>query len=330
MKNEEYRNVWVFSEVKEVALELLSLGRQLADSLGVELGVLALGNGAEAQASEYIAYGADRVYVGQHPALSRFSVEPYTDLIAGLAGQHRPEVLLIGATKRGKELAPRVATRLGTGCAADCISLTIEGESRALQVERVVYSGNALAMLTYRNRPQVATIPPGIFQRREREENRPGEIILAELPIREPRTRVREVREKEKGSVNIEAAEVVVSCGRGLNHPEDIQLIRELAELLGAEVGCSRPIAADLQWLSEDHWVGLSRHKVRPKLYIACGISGQIQHIAGIRDARIVLAINQDDAAPIFQSADYGIVGDLYQVIPALKEAYQRIVKRES
>lgn len=325
MGNEAYRGVWSFSEVPEINLELLDLGRQMADPLGVELSTVVVGERSAERARECIAHGADRVYVSEHAALARFQVEPYTDLLAGLAQQHRPEILLVGATRRGKELAPRLATRLGTGCTTDCVSLKVDGDSRSLEVQRVVYSGNALATLTYRGRPQIATVPPGIFQKQEPEEGREGQIVKAEVPIRESRVRVLETRRREKGTVNIEAAEVVVSCGRGIDKPEDIQLVRELAEVLGGETGCSRPIAADLQWLSEDHWVGLSRHKVRPKLYVACGISGQIQHIAGIRDSRIILAINKDPEAPIFQYADYGIVGDLYEVIPALLEAYRRI-----
>jgi electron transfer flavoprotein alpha subunit len=326
MTSSTHRGVWIFSEIKENNLELLALGRTLADQLETPLATLAFGERAEERTEEYISYGADKVYVCNQPTLNSFMVEPYTDVIGTLAQQYQPEIILVGASKRGKELAPRLAARLKTGCAADCISLNIEPGTRSLVVQRVAFSGNALATQVYHTRPQIATVPFGISQKLPEDVARKGEVIKVNPSFRMSRVKVIETRERKKTAVNLEAADIVVSVGRGINKKEDISLIQELAQVLNGEVGCSRPIAADLQWLSEDHWVGLSKHKVRPKLYIAVGISGQIQHIAGIRDARIILAINRDEEAPIFKAADYGLKGDLYQVVPVLTEAFKRLL----
>jgi len=212
-----------------------------------------------------------------------------------------PEILLMGATKRGKELAPRVAAALDTGCMTDCIKVDMD-DQRRLVVERLTYGGSTIATEVSRRRPHMATIPPRTFQT-PTPTGRAGEVVKLEVEVPKPRVTVTERKEKTKGGLALEEAPI----------------LEELAEALGASVGCSRPIAADNGWLEE--WIGLSGLKVRPRLYVACGISGTIQHAAGIRDAQIIVSINSDEAAPILELSDYVVVGDLYKVLPALTKA---------
>ena len=314
--------VWIFSEDKDVALELIAKGRELADNLNSKLAVILLGSNVKNDANEYITYGADTVFVRDHPALAQFYVGPYKSIISNLAKEKNPSIILIGGTKRGKELAPRIAQKLETGCITDCIDLRIE-DSR-LVVERLMYGGNAVAIGSFKKEPQIAIVPPRRFEKLTKDESRKGEIVEVDLPVEDPKTKILETKEREASGVKIEDAKIIVSAGRGFKKKEDLELIKKLASLLEGEVGSSRPLAADLKWLSEDHWVGLSGHKVKPDLYIAIGISGQIQHLAGMRDSRIIVAINSDEEAPILSVADYGLVADLYQAIPKLIEAFKK------
>jgi len=202
----------------------------------------------------------------------------------------------------------------------DCTNVYVK--NKKIVTERVVYSGNAIAVEEFVSHPQIMTIPPKAFNPLPKNEGHKGEVVKKKFDFEKSPSKITKVQEMKTEGANVEDAEIIVSCGRGFKNKDDIRLVRELADVLkGRTVGCSRPIAADLKWLSEDHWIGLSGHKVKPKLYIACGISGQIQHIAGMRDSGIVVAINKDPEALIFKSADYGIVGDLYQVIPKLTSA---------
>lgn len=310
--------VFTFSENREVALELLAKGRELAEGLSTKLAAILLGYNVRDQAKELIAYGADLVYLVDDPSLTDFYVEAYADAIAGLVTQHKPEVLLIGSTKRGRELAPRVATRLRVGCASDCTGLSIDREKRELIVERPAVAAMVISTETFRMKPQIATVSPRVFEKLQRDETRRGEVIEAKVEIGKVEKKIVERKAKEIKGIKIEDAELITSGGRGFKKKEDLKLLEELASLIGATVGCSRPIAADLKWLPEDHWVGLSGHKVKPKLYMAFGISGQVQHLAGMRDSKTIVAINRDKDAPMFKVADYGIVGDLYQILPAL------------
>lgn len=314
--------IWVFSEDKNVALELLAKGRELADDLKCKLAFILLGSDVKREADEYIASGADTIYIKDDPVLAQFYVEPYKSVIAGLAKEKNPSMILVGGTRRGKELAPRVAQNLETGCITDCIELRVEDSK--LVAERLMYGGNAVATGSFRKEPQVAIVPPRRFEKLPKDDSRKGEIVEIDVSIEDPRTKIVETKEREIGGVRIEDARIIVSAGRGFKKKEDLELIRELAKLLEGEVGSSRPLAADLKWLSEDHWVGLSGHKVKPDLYIAIGISGQIQHLAGMRDSKIIVAINSDEEAPILSVADYGLVADLYQAIPRLVEAIKR------
>ncbi len=311
--------IFAFSEDDETAFEILAKGRELADSISSELAAISFGRGGE---EIYIAHGADKVYAIQSPYLNTaLNSDLVVEGISALIDQQRPQILLVGATKLGKEIAPRIAQRFGTGCATDCVDLFLE--DGALVVKRFVLGGRFIATQRFLRKPQIAAVPPGRFEKKPSVE-RKGEIINFPFKFAEPKVKVLEIKEKAPQQLRIEEAGIIVSAGRGLKKKEDLQLIEELAQVLNAAVGCSRSIAVDLKWLPEEHWVGLSGHKVKPKLYIAVGISGQVQHIAGIRDSKTIVAINNDPNAPIFKACDYGIAGDLYEIVPKLIEILKR------
>ena len=309
--------VLVYSDDKNLALEMLNKGSELAKELNKKLTAVIIGSDTDAK--EYIAHGADKVYVAE-TNLDNFKSEEYTDILENIIKETGTETVMIGSNKNGKELAPRLAAKFETGCVTDCTNVYMKNNK--LTTERIVYSGNAVAVEQFNSKPQIVTIPSKVFDPLKKDEKRDGEIIKKKIETDKYNSKILKVQEMKTEGVNVEDAEIIVSCGRGFKNKEDIKLVNELAEVLkGKTVGCSRPIAADLKWLSEDHWIGLSGHKVKPKLYIAAGISGQIQHIAGMRDSGVIVAINKDPEALIFKSADYGIVGDLYQVLPKLTSA---------
>lgn len=316
----EHSGVWVFSEKHDLALEVLGKAREIADKRQTELAVVVVGNGGQEEANELIRYGADKVYLVDAPELARFQAEAYLSVLYNLASNYKPEIILIGSTKNGKPLAARLATKLDAGCVPDCTRLSIDEHGR-LVGERITYGGNASAKVTFRSKPQIATVPSRTFDKPEPKE-RTGQLVKLDVKVDLPRTETVETKPLETSSVRIEEAPIIVSCGRGLEKKEDKVLLDELAAILCGQVGCSRPLAEDRKWFSE--WVGLSGHKVKPKLYIACGISGVIQHVAGIRDAKVIVAINKDEQAPIFEIADYAVVGNLYEILPALKEAIKK------
>jgi caffeyl-CoA reductase-Etf complex subunit CarE len=316
----ECKSVWVFSEKFDLILEMLGKGREVADKLQAELVVVLVGKGVSDKANELVRYGADRVYVVDDAVLEHFQAEAYLGVLYDLASNHKPEVILVSSTRDGKPLAARLATRLEAGCVPDCNRLSVDENGR-LVGERITYGGNASAKIVFKTKPQIATVPSRAFEKPE-PKDRDGQVVRVDAKIDVPKTEVVERKPLEASNVRIEEAEVIVSCGRGLEKKEDKVLLDELAGVLGGQVGSSRPLAEDRKWFSE--WVGLSGHKVKPKLYIACGISGVIQHVAGIRDAKVIVAINKDEQAPIFEVADYGVVGNLYEVVPALKEALKK------
>ena len=317
------KGVWVFSENKNLTLELLGKGNELADKLQTELVAILLGQNVENQANELIGFGADRVYMVDNPQFKNLRAEPYVSALTSLVKQYEPDILLIGSTKRGKEVASRVATRLETGCVPDCTNLSID-ENKRLLMGRMVYGGNAVATHFSRAKPQIATVPPRAFEKLEYKE-RKGEIIKVNVELEQPRTEVVEVKEIEAAKVKIEEAKVVVAGGRGVEKKEDFKILDELAEVLGGQVAYTRPLCEDRKWFAD--WVGLSGNKIKPALYIGCGISGVIQHVAGIRDSQIIVAINKDPEAPIFEVADYMIEGDLYEIVPALSAALKKLLK---
>ncbi|MEW6506075.1 MAG: electron transfer flavoprotein subunit alpha/FixB family protein, partial [Chloroflexota bacterium] len=260
------------------------------------------------------------VYVVDGSNMDRFQAEGYLGVLQDLADSHKPEIILIGSTKNGKPLAARLATRLDVGCIPDCIKLGIDDQGR-LVGERVTYGGSALAKVSFKTKPQIVTVPARAFEKPTPKE-RSGQLIRVNMQVDRSEMEIVEVKPLESSSVRVEEAEVIVSCGRGLEKKEDRVLLDDLAAVLHGQIACSRPLAEDRKWFSE--WVGLSGYKVKPKLYIACGISGVIQHVAGMRDSKVIVAINKDEQAPIFEVADYGVVGNLYDILPALKEALEK------
>jgi electron transfer flavoprotein alpha subunit len=316
MTNDDYLGVLAFSENETIVVELLTKGRELADKLNAELYSIMVHPGDSSFTDKLSSFGADKIYKIT-PSIDQIDVEKYFQVLDAMVSELKPQIILLGSNRIGKELAPRLASKFNTGSAAECINADLDGNNN-LQIDRVVYSGNGVASMTFNSKPQIATLAMQTFKPKPREDGKSGEIIEKTIELPEPKVNLVNISDRSKGAVCIEDAEFIVSTGRGLKNKEDISIIRELAESLKGEIGCSRPIASDLKWLPTEHWVGLSGHKVKPKIYIACGISGQIQHLAGMRDSDIIVAINKDPEAPIFNAADYGIVGDMYKVIPAL------------
>lgn len=311
--------ILVYSDHKNLTIELLSKASELAKELNTKTGAVLIGTSDEKTTNEYIAYGADTV-ITVETDLKQYKAEEYTGILKELIEETKAEVLLIGSDKNGKELASRLAGVVNTGCVIDATDVKVTDGK--VTVQRGVYSGNAIAIEQFQTTPAIITIPSKVFDPLPKDDTRKGDLQTKNITPETAESTVTNIAEKQTGGVNVEEAEIIVSCGRGIKNKEDIQLASDLAEVLkGRTVGCSRPIAADLKWLPEEHWIGLSGHKVKPKLYIAAGISGQIQHIAGMRDSGIVVAINKDADALIFKSADYGIVGDLYNILPKLTEA---------
>jgi electron transfer flavoprotein alpha subunit len=311
--------VMIYSDDKKLCFELIAKGTEIAKDLGKKTTALIIGKADDALAKEYISYGADNVFIAETD-IHEFKAEEYADLFKQAIKETNTETILIGSNKDGKELASRVAAKVDSGCIIDCTNLYIK--DKKLTTERIVYSGNAIAVEQFNSKPEIVTVPSKVFDPLKQDTSRKGEISKKKFDAGSYSSKVLKVQDIQTDGVNVEEAEIIVSCGRGLKNKEDIKIIQELADILkGRTVGCSRPIAADMKWLSEDHWIGLSGHKVKPKLYIAAGISGQIQHIAGMRESGVIVAINKDKDALIFKSADYGIVGDLYEVLPKLTTA---------
>lgn len=311
--------VLVYSDDKKLTFELLNKGKEIGKNLGKKVTAVIIGKSNDAVAKEYICQGADKVLILE-TNIDTFKAEEYSNLLEKAIKEFGIETIIIGSNKNGKELASRLAGRLNAGCIIDCINLYVK--DKKLTAERVVYSGNAIAVEQFNSKPEIVTIPSKVFDPLSKDSKHTGEIVKKKFDVEKYSSKILRIQEIQTGGVNVEDAEIIVSCGRGFKNKNDIKLVEELAKVLkGKTVGCSRPIAADLKWLSEDHWIGLSGHKVKPKLYIAAGISGQIQHIAGMRDSGIIVAINKDPEALIFKSADYGIVGDLYEVIPKFTNA---------
>lgn len=323
--SEKHEGVWVFSEAPNVARELLSKGRDLSGKLGTHLAAVSIGEDISETSKDLIAFGADKVYTAQDASLKTFQVHPYSEALTGMVQTYKPDVVLIGATRSGLELAARLAERLKTGCCTECSKLDIDIEKKCVVVDRLILGGNITETLTVRSKPQIFTLPKGVFQPLGKDPSRTGEIVKVQPKLTESPVKVLERKPKQFAGVRITDAEAIVSFGRGLKKKEDIPVVEGLAKTINGVVGCSRPIAEDLKWLPVDQYVGLSGQKVAPKLYIACGISGQIQHITGIQNARVVVAVNTDSKAPIFEYSDYGIVGDLYKIVPAIVEAYRKL-----
>jgi electron transfer flavoprotein alpha subunit len=332
---DDSRGVWVFAEqveghVESITHELLGEGRKLADTLGMELCAVLLGENVEDKAADLIARGADTVYVVDNPALAYFQDEPYAAVLIDLAKRYKPTILLCGATTIGRSLVARVAVTLDTGLTADCTGLAIDPETRNLLQTRPAFGGNIMAtIVTPRTRPQMATVRHKVMQEAGADPARRGRTVVetvADALLKARTRRVRFVAETES-TVNIAEANIIVSGGRGLQKPENFAMLRELAEVLGAGVGASRA-AVDANWIAYSHQVGQTGKTVCPTIYIACGISGQIQHLAGMASADIIVAINKDPDAPIFNVATYGLVGDLFTIVPLLTDAFRKTLAK--
>ncbi len=328
--NAEYSGVWVWVEqfnhqAGSISWEMMGEGRKLADRRGTTLSACVLGYQAESIARQAIAYGADRVFLVDDPTLEVYRTDPYARILVELVRKYKPEIFLLGASTRGRDLAGAVATYIYTGLTADCTGLEIEEETNLLLQIRPAFGGNIMATIKCPDyRPQMATVRHHVFEMPVPNESREGQIIRESPVLPEDRiaSKVLDLI-VEKNEVNLADAKIIVSGGRGLKGPEGFAILHELADVLGGAVGASRA-AVDAGWISYAHQVGQTGRTVRPDLYIACGISGAIQHQAGMRTSKVIVAINKDPEAPIFQIADYGIVGDLFTVVPALTRALKR------
>lgn len=328
-----YKGVWVFAEQREgkiqpVAYELLGEGRKLAEELKTDLSaVLCGGEDIEEEVGHLFAYGADKVYLLHHDELKDYKSLPYTRAVAELLTKNKPEIFLLGATTMGRDLAARLAIRVGAGLTADCTGLSIDPEKKILQQTRPAFGGNIMAtIISPNNRPQMATVRPKVFRKSDKQEGRKGELIKFNPAINPEDLVVKliEVIKDESIKVNLAEAEIIVSGGRGVGDPKNFKLIEDLAKVLGGAVGASRA-TVDAGWISAHHQVGQTGKTVAPKLYIACGISGKIQHLVGMQSSDTIVAINKDPDAPIFKVATIGIVGDLFEYVPLLTKKLQEI-----
>lgn len=319
-----YQGVWVFGEQKDskpagVALELLGEGRRLSDELQVRLSAVLLGDSVKQAAKLMIAHGADNVYLVDHPSLKDFNDESYADIFVQLIQRFKPEIVLFGASTYGRSLAPRISSRINTGLTADCTKLEIDPEKKILMQTRPAFGGNLMATIICPNhRPQMSTVRPKVMKQLEPDFSRTGKIIKPDVEIpEEVRTKVVEVVTNLTEMVNLTEADIIVSGGRGMGDPKNFSLLEELARTLGGAVGASRA-AVDAGWIPYSHQVGQTGKTVGPKVYFACGISGSVQHLAGMSSSDTIIAINKNPDAPIFKIATFGIVGDVLQVVPAL------------
>lgn len=329
---EEYKNLWVYIEsdkgsVANVGLELLNPARNLADRMNEKLIGIVIGDGADAIAEQAIKYGADEVIKVEGDIYSDYSTEGYANVFCTLIQKYKPSTVFIGATNRGRDLGPRIACRLRTGLTADCTALDTEDGN--IIWTRPAFGGNLMANILCPNtRPQIGTVRPGVFKKADFMENKTGNIICetVETPPDKIRTKILDIVKTVSDDVpNIEEAEILVSGGAGVGGPEGFNVLKELAKALGGSVSASRA-AVDAGWIDHAYQVGQTGKTVGPKIYIACGISGAIQHVAGMSSSDVIIAINKDEDANIFKIADYGIVGDLFEVVPILKE---EILKRK-
>lgn len=328
-----YRGVWVFAEQRQgqimpVTYELLGEGRKLADHLREELSLVLLGWKIEKKARGLTGYRIDKLYLVEDPLLEHYYTSFYTQTLVDLARSEKPEIILLGATSLGRDLAPRVAARLKTGLTADCTGLEIEPEERNLLQTRPALGGNIMAtIISPHHRPQIATVRPKVMKRAKPDGKGQLRVIKIKpnLTSEDETVRILDLIREEKDVVDLQEAEIIVSGGRGLGKPENFSIIRKLAHLLGGAVGASRAVV-DAGWIPSYHQVGQTGKSVQPKLYVACGISGAIQHQAGMRSSEIIVAINKDPNAPIFDIATYGIVADLHRFLPLLID---KLEKRE-
>jgi electron transfer flavoprotein alpha subunit len=319
----EYKGVWVYAEQRHgeiagIVYELLNEGKKLAKQLRTNLSAILIGDNIKSKAQDLINRGADKVYVCDNPIFIEFQDDPYTSIFTQLIKKEKPEIILMGATNIGRSFASRVAARIQTGLTADCTSLEIDVKTRNLEQTRPAFGGNIMAtILTPGHRPQMSTVRHKVFKEAKVEEGRKGEIIDCNIDVATlvSRTKFLGFIKDTSSNVNIGDVDIIVSGGRGIGKAEGFKLLRELAELLGGAVGASRA-AVDSEWIPYSHQIGQTGKIVAPKVYIACGISGQIQHTVGMSSSDIIIAINKDATCPMMQIATYALEGDLYEIIP--------------
>lgn len=323
----DYNNVWVIAEqnngkIAPVTIELIGEGRKLADVLGKELMVVVAGYKMKEAVEDLLHYGVNKAFYIESALLEKFSTDGYVKVFADLIKERKPEIVLVGASSIGRDIGPRLAGRIGTGLTADCTKLEIDETDHKLLSTRPAFGGNLMATIVCpKNRPQMSTVRPGVMEKAVYLENPMGEleVITPDLKADDIRTTLEKVVVDDNKKVNLVDAKIVVSGGRGLKTAEGFEMIKELADALGGVVGSSRA-CVEAGWIDVSHQVGQTGTTVRPDLYIACGISGAIQHLAGMSESKYIVAINKDPKAPIFDVCDYGIVGDLNKVLPAMIE----------
>ena len=322
MNKADFNGVWVFAEQREgqlqkVSLELLGEGRKIADKLGSKLTALLIGNKVQNLVEDLSRHGADEVLVVDAPELEHYTTDGYTKAICELANAKKPNIIFIGATFIGRDLGPRVAARLETGLTADCTSLDVDVESGDLLATRPAFGGNLMATIVCPDhRPQMATVRPGVFEKLPLGENdAPVENVEIKFNSNDIRTKIVEIIKEHKDIVDISEANVLVAGGRGIGSEENFKMLKELAEVMNGSIAASRA-AVEKGWVDKDYQVGQTGKTVRPNIYVACGISGAIQHAAGMQDSDMIIAINKDANAPIMKIADYAIVGDVNKVVP--------------
>ena len=326
------RDVYVFAEqrdgeLQKVGIELVGKARELADDLGQQVAAVLLGSGVKDKAQELIACGADKVVVVDDVMLKEYVTEPYTKALTAVINAKDPEIVLYGASSIGRDLAPRVSARIHTGLTADCTALEIDEETKLLMMTRPAFGGNIMATIVCEDfRPQMATVRPGVMKALESDASRSGEVeeVKVEFSAADMNVKVRETVKTAHKSVDITEAKILVSGGRGIGSADKFKMLEELADVMEGEVSSSRA-CVDSGWISADRQVGQTGKTVRPELYLACGISGAIQHAAGMENSEFIVAINRDEDAPIFDIADLGIVGDLNTIVPKLTEAVKAV-----
>ncbi|MDR1359686.1 MAG: electron transfer flavoprotein subunit alpha/FixB family protein [Deltaproteobacteria bacterium] len=335
MDIQEYKGVCVFiqqvdNKIAGVSYELLGKGRELGETLHCEVTAVLLGSGLAGLEKNLARYGADRVILVDDPALETYTTEPYATALTAVIRDIRPSIVLFGATAIGRDLAPRVSARIHTGLTADCTGLTIDAESGNLLMTRPAFGGNIMATILCANhRPQMATVRPGVMTRITPRDNAPCRVESFPVPGLALNVQILEIIKKVDKRMDIQDAKILVSGGRGMGGPKNFALLEELAEALGGTIASSRA-AVDSGWVEKDRQVGQTGKTVRPNLYIACGISGAIQHVAGMESSEIIIAINKDPEAPIFEVADYGVVGDVLTILPLFTKAVRNALADRS
>jgi electron transfer flavoprotein alpha subunit len=333
---QEYKGVWIFAEqrdgeIQTMAYELLGVGQRLARARQTPLSAVLFGSGMEAKTQDLFLRGADKIYLVDHPELAQFHDESYSRILSQLINEYKPEIVLTGATAIGRSLIPRTAVEIGTGLTADCTGLEIDPKTGHLLQTRPAFGGNIMAtILCEHHRPQMATVRHKVMQEAEHDPSRQeGEIVRIKPKEQDvaSRTRVLEVIKEVEETINITEADIIVSGGRGLKGPEHFAMLGDLAKVLNGAVAASRA-AVDAGWIGYSHQVGQTGKTVKPKIYFAIGISGAIQHLVGMSSSDMIIAINKSEDAPIFQTADYGLVGDLFEIVPELTKRLKELLRK--